>query len=144
MSPSPHKNLAAAFLGVIYGLVVAALAFIMGGGGHGWISSLISAVGVVLLPLALVAWINRWRGLLGVVLALGGAVDVALIGATAREGFEGVERTFAAVPMWLFAWGALWIFWQIALMIGFLRGTFPSCPKANQTIERTSGRLGQD
>jgi len=130
MSPSSHGNLAAALLGVIYSLVVAALAFIIAGGGHGWISSLISAVGLVLLPVALVAWVNRRRGLLGGVLALGGAADVALVVATTREGFEDVERTFATIPMLVLAWGALWSFWQIALMIGLLRGTFSSRPKA--------------
>lgn len=119
-------TLSAASLGLVYGFVVAGLAFIIGGGGHGWVSSLISSAGLVLLPLASVAWVRRRRSLAVTTLALGGVVDVALFVATTREGFEYVERIFATIPLLVLAWGALWSFWQIALMIGLLRGTFSS------------------
>ena len=119
-------TLSAAFLGLIYGVVVAGLAFIIAGGGHGWVSSLISAAGVVLLPLATVAWVRRGRALVGLVLGSGGAADIALLAATIREGFEYVERIFATIPAVVLVWAALWFFWQIALIIGLLRGTFSS------------------
>ena len=119
-------NAAAASLGLIYGFVVAGLAFIIAGGGHGWVSSLISAVGLVLLPFAIVGWVRRRRRLVMAVLAFGGGADIALVVATTREGFEYVERIFATIPMLVLVWGALWLFWQIALMIGLLRGTFSS------------------
>jgi hypothetical protein len=123
------RNLAAISLGLIYGFVVAGLAFIIAGGGHGWVSSLISAVALVLLPLAIVAWVRRRRPLAVAVLAFGGAADIALVLATTREGFEYVERIFATIPLLVFAWGTLWFFWQIALMIGLLRGKFSSRSK---------------
>ena len=120
------KNVAAISLGLIYGFVVAGFAFTIAGGGHGWVSSAISAVGVVLLPFAISAWVRRHRALVMVVLAFGVVTDVALVWATTREGFEYVESIFATMPVLVLAWGALWLFWQIALMIGLLSGAFSS------------------
>jgi hypothetical protein len=116
----------AAFFGFIYGFVIACLAFVIAGGGHGWVSSLISAAGLVLLPVATVAWVRRQRALIVAIVALGGVADIALVVASRREGFEYVERTFANIPVLVHGWVALWFFWQVAIIIGLLRGTFSS------------------
>ena len=126
----------AAFLGLIYGFVVAGLAFVIAGGGHGWCSSLVSAVGLILLPLAAVAWVRRRRAPAVAAIVLGGLADVALLVATAREGYEYVDRIFATIPVLVLCWGVLWFFWQIALLTGLLRGTFVSRPDLKEINEQ--------
>jgi hypothetical protein len=126
----------AAFLGLIYGFVVTGLSFIIAGGGHGWCSSLISAVGLILLPLAAVARVRRCRALAVAGIVLGGLADIALLVATTREGFEYVERIFATIPVLVLFWGGLWLLWQIALLTGLLRGTFASPPSVRKINEQ--------
>ncbi|MCA1601627.1 MAG: hypothetical protein LC776_08290, partial [Acidobacteria bacterium] len=75
------------------------------------------------------AWFRRHRALAVTAIALGGVADIALFVATTREGFEYVERIFATIPVLVLSWAALWLFWQIALMLRLLRGTFS--PRSN-------------
>ena len=126
----------AVFLGLIYGFVVAGLASVMAGGGHGWCSSLISAGGLILLPLAAVAWVRRRRALAVTGIVFGGLADIAVLVATAREGFDYVERIFAAMPVVVLFWLVLWLLWQIALLTGLLRGTFASPPSVRRINEQ--------
>lgn len=116
----------AASLAFVYGFLVAGLSFVIAGGGHGWNSSLISATGLILLPLAAVAWVCRRRALVVTVVGLGGLADVVIVVATIREGFEYVERIFATIPVLVLLWGTLWLLWQVALLTGLLRGMFSS------------------
>src|SRR6476646_2646562 len=98
MSPSPRIGTYSAILiGAVYGLFVAGLAFMIAGGGHGWNSSLISAAGLVLVPLAGFAWARRHRTVATAVVVAAGLLDAAIVIATTREGFEYVERIFATV-----------------------------------------------
>ena len=114
----------AALLALVYAFVVAGMAFIIGGGGHGWVSTLISSVGLVLLPAALIAWARHHRPTAIVAAALAIAADIAMAIATAREGFEYVERVFESFPVLVLAWLLLWLGWQVALMLGLSRGAF--------------------
>lgn len=130
------STLSAASLGFVYGFVVTGLAHIITGGGHGWNSSLISAAGLISLPLAAVAWVRRRRALAVAAIVFGGLADVALLVASIREGFEYVERIFTAMPALVLLWGALWLFWQIALLTGLLRGTFSSRSNIGEISEQ--------
>lgn len=130
------STLLAPSLGFAYGFVVAGLSFIIAGGGHGWNSSLISAAGLILLPLAAVACARRHRALAVAAIVPGGLADVALLVATTREGFEYVERTFATIPVLVFLWGALWLLWQIVLLAGLLCGTFASRSNIGEISEQ--------
>jgi hypothetical protein len=112
----------------VYGVVVAGMAFIIAGGGHGWTSALISSVGLVLLPALGVAWTRSHRPTVLGVLAAAVTADIALGAATAREGFEYVERVFASFPVFVLGWLLLWLGWQGVVIVGLLRGTFASRP----------------
>ena len=74
-------------------------------------------------PFAAFAWVRRRRGLATAAIVAGGLVDIAIAVATVREGFEYVERIFATVPLLVVFWAALWICWQIGLIVAFFGGT---------------------
>jgi hypothetical protein len=122
------SSIAAALIGLVYGVVLAGMAFVIAGGGHGWCSTLISAVGLVLLPLVAVAWVRRRRTTAAIVITAGLISDIALIFATAREGVEYVERIFETIPLFVLGWLALWLIWQVAATVALIRGTFTSRP----------------
>jgi hypothetical protein len=114
----------AVLVGAFYGVFVAGLAFIIAGGGHGWNSSLLSGAALLLVPLAGFAWSGRRRTVAAALVAAGGFVDVAIVVATAREGFEYVERIFAALPLVVIVWAALWLSWQIGLTLSLFGRAF--------------------
>ena len=117
-------TLSAVLVGAAYGLVVSGLAFIIAGGGHGWVSSLLSSAGLLLLPMAGFAWSRRHRIIAVIATAAGALVDAAIVVATTREGFEYVERIFATVPLLVILWAALWICWQVGLIVALFGRTF--------------------
>ena len=108
-------------LGLIYGFVTAFLAFAIAGGGDGWISVLISACGLVLVPMAsaaLVLHVQSVGKIMGaVVLALMALADILLIIFTVREGVAYVAKVGAVAPVLVFSWGVLWVGWQIAFVV---------------------------
>ena len=53
-------------------------------------------------------------------------VDIVLAVATAREGYEYVQRTFETVPVLVTAWILLWLLWQFALILSLRDGTSAS------------------
>ncbi|MFZ1217925.1 MAG: hypothetical protein WAO00_01465 [Chthoniobacterales bacterium] len=55
------SSIAAVLIGLVYGVIIAGMAFVIAGGGHGWCSTLISAVGLILLPVVAIAWVRRRR-----------------------------------------------------------------------------------
>jgi cellulose synthase/poly-beta-1,6-N-acetylglucosamine synthase-like glycosyltransferase len=118
----------AALIGLVYGAVLTGMAFVIAGGGHGWCSTLISAVGLGLLPLGAVAWTRRHRTTAVIAITLGLVSDIALVVATAREGVEYVQRIFETIPLFVLSWLALWLVWQIAVIVALVRGTFASRP----------------
>lgn len=111
----------ACLLGLAYAFVTASLALNMAGGGHGWNSAMISASGLLLIPLASIAWTSRVHraGKILAAVVLGGTAlaDVLLIVFTFREGLDGVERVSAAAPTLVFCWAVFWVGWQIAFAI---------------------------
>jgi hypothetical protein len=122
------SSITAVLIGFVYGVVLAGMAFVIAGGGHGWCSTLISAVGVILLPLVAIAWVRRRRTTAAIAIAAGVISDIALIFATAREGVEYVKRIFETIPVFVLAWLALWLVWQISVTVALVRGTFTSRP----------------
>lgn len=107
-----------AIVGFLYAILLSFVAFLFVGGGHGWISSFwISLASIALIPVASVA--SAWRRRSPQLVCLFAAVvfDVILVVATAREGFEYVQRSLAAVPVFVLGWILLWCFWQFALLI---------------------------
>src|SRR6266404_759448 len=122
------SSIAAASIGLVYGVALAGMAFVIAGGGHGWCSTLISAVGLVLLPLVAVAWVRRSRTTAAIAITLGLISDIALIFATAGEGVEYVERIFETIPLFVLGWLALWLIWQVSVTGALVRGPFTSRP----------------
>lgn len=123
-SVSASSKLASAaiafFLGLGYAAIIAVLAALMTGAGHGWGSAMISAIGIVLIPLASVARLYQQTqfGRMFVIITAVAAIvtDVWLIVATSSEGFSYVEKVYSAMPLILFVWLILWLAWQIAIL----------------------------
>src|SRR5690606_38147774 len=124
--PALGSALASAAAGFGYAVLVGLLAFSMAGGGHGWIASNVSWVGLALVPLAGLAWADRRRrrgqALALVTLALAVAADVAILVAIRAEGTEYFERALSAAPVLVLPWFALWGAWQIAMAVVVVGG----------------------
>jgi hypothetical protein len=88
MDLSPMTMTIGTMIGFVYGAIVTFLAFLIAGAGHGWNSALVSAVSLLLIPLALCAWIRRGRALLLLAVVAAVVSDCALLAATSREGFD--------------------------------------------------------
>jgi hypothetical protein len=116
-------------VGILYGAAISYLAFVIAGGGHGWIATITSGVGLVLLPLVGLAWARRIPVLAAAMLIIAAVSDFFIAIGTVHEGFEYVERSYSAVPVFVLAWATLWFGWQIFLLFALLRGTFT--PRAN-------------
>lgn len=123
MSPST-----ALLTGLVYGALLSWMAFVIAGGGHGWCSTMFSAIGLVLLPLATIAFARRRRTTAAVAITLALIFDIAMILATVHEGVEYVERVFTTIPLFVLSWLALWLLWQVAVVVALLRGNFTSHP----------------
>ena len=118
------SNPVAAIAGFIYAALLVCFAFGLVSGGHGWLSGFyISFAGLLFIPFAAVARAGRRRSLLVAAVVVAALSDLILFLATLREGFEYVGLTFSAVPLLATAWAALWLLWQIAVIIPLLRGT---------------------
>jgi hypothetical protein len=106
-------------LGLVYGCLIALIALLLGGAGHGWGSPLISATGVFLLPAFGVAqaFPRQIRATVLMLLAAGMLLTDALLAlATWAEGTEYVFKAWAAFPWAVLLWAALWGGWQAALL----------------------------
>jgi hypothetical protein len=109
-------QLGAAALGLGYALVIVFLTVFIVEGGHGWNSSVISWLGVVLVPAGAVAWArNSRRGAVAVV-ALAFAVDVLMVVAALQEGLQYVQRAWNVALPFVVVWLGLWIGWQLFLL----------------------------
>ncbi|MDG3006997.1 hypothetical protein [Paludisphaera mucosa] len=105
------------FLGLVYGCGVAAAAFRLVGGGHGWVSAGFSAVGVLLVPafgVALASPRGSRRPLLAWVATATLLTDLLLIFATWNEGVPYLVKVWSAAPSGVVLWAFLWIAWQLA------------------------------
>jgi hypothetical protein len=111
----------AVLLGLAYASVIAFTALNIAGGGDGWNSALISAVGLFLIPLASVARVVSTRRLGAVmntaVLGFTVLADVCLIIFTIREGLTYVVKVSASAPLLVLCWAMLWLGWQLAFAI---------------------------
>lgn len=114
--------------GFYYAAAFSFIAMLMSGAGHGWSSAGISSIGLVLVPLASIAWVYRRTcgGRIFLVLTLLGAlaVDAYLIIKTRSEGLEYVERVWSAAPLVLLVWFLLWVAWQVTLTVFVFRYAF--------------------
>lgn len=125
------NTLTSAIVGLLYALLLSFVAFLFVGGGHGWISSFwVSLASIAVIPVASVA--SAWRRRLPQLFCLLAAVvyDIILVLITAREGFEYVQRSLAAVPVFVLGWILLWCSWQVALLVVFFR---PSLIESSKT-----------
>ena len=122
--------IAAALFGVVYGVAVAFLALLCTGAGHGWMSGCISGYGIILVPLASVAWIYRGtvggRALAIVTLISVCAVDIYLLNAAQSEGFSYFHHAMSVLPFLMLPWLVLWVVWQVALAAFVFRDVFQS------------------
>lgn len=111
-------------LGVAYACVTAVLALDVAAGGHGWNSSIISASGLLLIPLAAATYFARDWGstkmMMTAVLMLTIVADLCLIVFTVREGLQYVVRSINAAPFLVLCWAGLWTGWQIAFVAGMV------------------------
>ena len=112
-------------LGFIYACITAFVALNVAGGGHGWNSVMLSACGLLIIPLASAAWARRFRRV-GKIMggaALGSAalVDVFIVIFTLQEGLEYVVRVSNAAPFLVICWVVLWIGWQIIFVVTVCR-----------------------
>ena len=102
---------------VVAGAGIAWSAVMMAGAGHGWSSQLVSAIGLLTAPLAGVAWLARgetWARLLaGALVAVGLAVDVAILVMTRDEGWDYVGYTWRGAAPFVLVWAFLWPGWQV-------------------------------
>ncbi len=113
-----------AIIGLLYSILLSFVAFLFVGGGHGWISSFwVSLASIAVIPVASV--VSAWRRRIPQVVCLVAAIifDIILVLLTAHEGFEYVQRSLAAVPVFVIGWMLLWCFWQAALLILLFRPT---------------------
>ena len=115
-------------VGLVYGCIVALLAFNIAGGGDGWISALVSAVAIFLVPFAAVACKDRRRSMALIVFCCAVLADLILLAATWWEGFHYTLRVVSAAPLLILAWFFLWAGWQVGLVATFLRHGFDAHP----------------
>src|SRR5262249_16807061 len=107
----PESTITSGLLGLCTGLVVATLAVLMAGGGHGWTEGLYSMGAVILVPIAGLAWAYRRRraGLVWGIVAMfrGVLVDWFLWTYTGY-----IDRVHVYMPVVFVAWLLLWVGWQ--------------------------------
>ena len=112
-------------IGAGIGLAVAGLAVLLGGGGHGWTSALVSASAVLLAPaagLALALRGSRASRAVAVVLAvLALAADYEIVRRTIGEGTSYARHVWERAPGLVSLWAGLWMSWQLALVPPMLR-----------------------
>lgn len=121
---SPQSKLISAvrafLLGLCYAAIIAALAALMGGAGHGWSAVSISSVGLALIPSANTArhylHTNIGRFVSFTLLLAAGIADVLIVKETLAEGLGYVERTISAVPLMFLVWLVLWVGWQLVFL----------------------------
>jgi hypothetical protein len=121
------SNARAVFTGFAYALLLVCIAFGFAGAGHGWVSSFfVSLAGIAVIPVSALAL--AWRRPLAQItcLLVAAVLDLALVLATMREGFEYVQRSLAAVPFFVVPWILMWIFWQAILIAAIIRPRFIS------------------
>jgi hypothetical protein len=103
------------------GLLIAALAVILAGGGHGWTGALWSGFAVVTIPLGALAWryrdVGAGRTIARAIVAMDVLVDAALFLAMLDDDFRTAWRHLAPIVL---IWAALWIGWQVPPMIAAL------------------------
>jgi hypothetical protein len=123
----------AALLGGVYGFATTLFAALLTGAGHGWMSGCISGFGIILVPLASIAWVYRGtfasRALAAFTLVSACAVDAYLLVATKSEGFSCFSHVLSVLPGTAIPWLILWILRQVALAAFAFHDVF--LPKRN-------------
>lgn len=119
---------------IVWGLMLAtlgqALAFMMLGAGHGWVTPFYFSPALFLVyPLAFIRMQaperlpSRLIDLLLVVIAI--ALDVWLVEQTRNEGVEYYRRVMAAMPLFPMLWILVWLGWQWIALSVLIRGFLP-------------------
>lgn len=106
-------------LGLVYGWVVGVLAIGFTGGGHGWNSASVSAVGAIFVPAFGVALSTRREHRRSALLMISAAMifaDALLVCATRAEGVSYFWKVWSSTPLGVALWAILWIFWQLAVV----------------------------
>jgi hypothetical protein len=114
-------------VGLMYAFIVSFLAMGLSGGGHGWNSAGGSVLGLFALPLFGVAFAYRkhrlGRVLIQLVIVAAMAIDAAITWFAWGEGSYYLQRVLSSTEgraIW-FVWLALWLGWQISLVVVGLR-----------------------
>ncbi|HEX8271069.1 MAG TPA: hypothetical protein VF615_00380 [Longimicrobiaceae bacterium] len=121
-STSIAVQVLAALLGLVYAAAIALPTLVMAGAGHGWAISVISSVGLVLVPVGAVAWVRRSRPVAIAVLFLALVTDAMLVDGSTGEGRRYFESILELMPAFVLFWGVLWLGWQLFLGYALLGG----------------------
>lgn len=107
-----------ATIGLLYGFVVTFFAMVLTAGGHGWYGASPSIVAILFGPMHGIAWALKGRpiGLTIAILLLTSMIitDIVILHVIDTEGTLYLEEVWESLPGILFAWGVMWVFWQIA------------------------------
>ncbi|WP_165248593.1 hypothetical protein [Paludisphaera soli] len=115
----PTVAIALGVFGVAYGSFLAASAFVLGGGGHGWCSPILSSIGVFLVPafgVALAYPPERRRPMIKMIAAVVILTDLLLVIASWQEGASYIAKVWSTIPRLVVIWAILWASWQLALL----------------------------
>lgn len=102
------KIVSAAFIGLGCGCLIAVLALVLSGMGHGWNSTMYSWWAVLIAPVASVAWSKNSLLFLTLSFVSLLVVDWLMITGTYSEGLGSVNKAFSRVPFAFLLWTALW------------------------------------
>lgn len=115
---------------IVSGVVVAFLAVLMGGAGHGWTAAIVSMTAVLTAPLGAAAWLLRSRGTAFVAVATNLVLDTTFVVRTFTEGLEYAAKAVEHMPHVVVAWAALWIGWQVPpVLAAFTPGSTGRSPR---------------
>ncbi|HEV7238467.1 MAG TPA: hypothetical protein VGQ36_04440 [Thermoanaerobaculia bacterium] len=107
------------------GLLVAFLAFLLAGGGHGWTAAGFSIFAVVLAPAGVIAstsrQMERRRALIAIV-AINIALDLMVLVLTLAHESRHFAQAYEE-PVVMFIWAALWLGLQSIPAVSLWRGS---------------------
>jgi hypothetical protein len=131
----PATVIASLGVGFAYAAVLVWMLMGLSGAGHGWSASGVTGLGVVLIPIASVAFAHR-RRILGTSLALGTLVfavlvDLMLVEGTREEGVYYFRKVWEGNTGFVISFLAWWGAWQFMLVWIAVRAMIPSRKRAD-------------
>lgn len=110
------KTILVMVVGLAWGLPLIAVAVLLAGGGHGWITPFwISLAGVAIYPVVVFRLSSFWDRRFGIdigLLLIGAILNIAIYLLTKWEGVQYFYRVGEGAYIWM----GLWAVWQLALI----------------------------